>query len=582
MNNPIEEIKNRLDVVEVISEYIKVKKAGANYRAACPFHSEKKPSFFISPARQIWKCFGCSKGGDIFGFVKEIEGVEFGDALRILARKAGVELKTVRPELRTKRQKLYKICELATMFFEKQLESSKGKKAKQYLIDRTVSEDSIKKWRIGYSPDTWSGLLDFLISRGYTKQDILEVGLVVKNDKGKIYDRFRGRIMFPLFDLNSQVVGFTGRVLETGDSKKRKTIAKYVNTPNTMLYDKGRLLYGLHNAKVEIRKNKACILTEGQVDVILSHQNGIQNLVATSGTALTPFQLNILKRYSDSLILSFDMDLAGDTATKRGIGLAQQKGFDIRIMVLPEGKDPADVISESKDQWEKIISKSRNILDFYFETTLAKFNKEKPKQKKEISKILLPVIKRIPNEIEKSHWVQKLAQELGVKEESIEAELKKTKQEKQESEKETIIQQIEKPQQELIEDHLLLLILQGKKNIDFIQDLEIFSPEAIQVLSSIKKHGLKYDMIKKELPTQLFSRVQVISLEAEIKEKQSNSEKEIKKCVVRIRSLKMKQKLERTSDQIKKAELKKDSEKVEFLTKEFNKLTKEYNKISQE
>src|SRR4030043_118179 len=354
ISSPIDEIKSRLDIVEVISSYIKLNKAGANFRAVCPFHSEKKPSFFVSPARQIWHCFGCGKGGDMFGFVKEIEGVEFGDALRILANKAGVELRRQSPEyvkLKSERQKLYEICELATKFFEKQLEESKtGKEAKEYLLKRGVKEESFKKWRIGYAPDVWQGLSDFLDSRGYTKEEIEKAGLGLSSEKGSFYDRFRGRIIFPVFDLNSQVIGFGGRVFK---EKDKMEIAKKVNTPQTAIYDKSRILYGLDKAKVEIRKKDVCILVEGYVDLIMVSQAGFENVVATSGTALTPLQLKTLKRYSDNLLTAFDMDVAGEAATKRGIDLAQLHGFDVKVIVLPEGLDPADLVLKDVKAWEE-------------------------------------------------------------------------------------------------------------------------------------------------------------------------------------------------------------------------------------
>jgi DNA primase len=311
LGSPIDEIKSRLNIVEVIQSYIKLQKAGANYRAVCPFHSEKSPSFFVSPARQIWHCFGsCGEGGDIFKFVMKIEGVEFGDALRILAQKAGVELKKQDPKLQTERHRLYSICEIACRFYQKQLGSGEaGQEAKKYLLDRGITEESIEKWRIGYSPDVWRSLTDFLISKGYERNEIEKAGLLLNSEKtGGYYDRFRGRIIFPVFDLSSQVVGFGGRIFKKGVTKalvgggsKGGTTpvpgeigeAKYINSPATILYDKSRILYGLNKSGQSIRKNDRFIVVEGYMDAIMAHQIGCDNVVAASGTALTQFHLNI-------------------------------------------------------------------------------------------------------------------------------------------------------------------------------------------------------------------------------------------------------------------------------------------------
>ena len=576
ISSPIDEIKSRLDIVEVIGSYIKLHKAGANYRALCPFHSEKKPSFFVSPARQIWHCFGCGKGSDIFGFVKEIEGVEFGDALRILAQRAGVELKPIRPELKTERNRLYEICELATRFFEKQLEeSSTGKEAKKYLLSRNISEESIKKWRLGYAPDVWQGLSDFLTSRSYKKEEVEKAGLGISSEQGSFYDRFRGRIIFPIFDLNSQVVGFGGRIFK---EKDKTEIAKYVNTPNTLLYDKSRILYGLDKAKVEIRKKDSCILVEGYTDVIMTHQAGTQNVVATSGTALTPEQLKILRRYSNNLILGFDMDVAGDTATKRGIDLAQIQGFDIRVIRLPEGKDAADVISLNPKEWEKAIENAKLILDFYFESAFSGRDPKTPEGKKEVSKILLPVLKRIPNQIEKSFWIQRLAKDLGVREEDLREELKKVKLEENlyGLEPEEIISLPPKSRKELLEERLLTLILKtGNKNLNLIDEKEnsYFSQKTQEILMNLKKD--------KNFPTEKLSPETIdyfnyLALKAEIEEiEEKDIEPEIKYCLKEIQHLGVKNKLDQISQEIKKAEEEKDSKKIEKLTQEFNEFAKE-------
>ena len=576
ISSPIDEIKNRLNIVEVIGNYIKLQKTGANFRALCPFHSEKKPSFFVSPARQIWHCFGCSKGGSIFNFVMEIEGVEFGDALRILAQKAGIELKRQTPEysrLKSERQKLYEICELATKFFEKQLEESKiGKEAKKYLVGRGISEESIKKWRIGYSPDVWQGLSDFLTSRGYQKEEIEKAGLGLTSEKGSFYDRFRGRIIFPIFDLNSQVIGFGGRIFKERDKEE---VAKYVNTPNTLLYDKSRVLYGLDKAKVEIRKKDFCILVEGYTDVIMSHRAGNENVVATSGTALTPYQLRILKRYSENLVTAFDMDIAGDSATKRGIDLAQLQGFNIKVIRLSEGKDAAEIILKNEEEWKEALENPKSILDFYFETTLSRFDRKTPEGKKEISKILLPVIKRIPNKIEQSHWIQELAKKLEVKEEDIAEELKKVKlsEEIYGLEPEEIINLPQKSRKELLEERIVTLILRSPENLDNLpqKDFHLFSPQIEQLLSHLKENP-KGEVTK--LAPELGDLLNYLSLKTEIETIEVDFKEEFKDCLREIKSLEIKNKLAQISREIKAAEEEKDSKKIEKLIQEFNRYSK--------
>ena len=570
--SPIEEIKNRLDIVEVISGYIKLKKAGANYKALCPFHSEKKPSFFVSPSRQIWHCFGCGKGSDIFGFVREIEGVEFGDALRILAQKAGVELKREDPKLRTERKRTYEICQLATKFFQKQLaESKKGSESKKYLLNRGISEESIEKWKLGYAPDTWQGLSDFLVSQGYAGEEIEKAGLAIKNEKGNFYDRFRGRIIFPIFDLNSQPIGFGGRIFT---QEETEGMAKYINTPTTLLYDKSRILYGLDKAKLEIRKRDFTILVEGYIDVILCHQAGFKNVVATSGTALTPYQLRILKRYSENLLTAFDMDIAGDWATKRGIDLAQSRGFNVEIITMPKGLDPAEVISKNPKEWEKLVGSSKSILDFYFETTLSKFNKETPSGKKEISKILLSVIKRIPNSIEQAYWIQKLARILGVREADARVELRKIKIEKSE-EIEAKELPPQKSRKERLEERLITLVLKSPENFSLIpeEDFKFFSPKISETFSYFKKEIDNLDKIK--LPLELADLIDYLFLKSEVEGiPEQNLEKELKTCLKEIKTLEIRNRLNQLSQEIRKAEDEKKLSEIQELIKRFDSYSK--------
>ena len=560
ISSPIEEIKNRLDIVEIIRGYIKLQKAGANYRAVCPFHNEKKPSFFVSPARQIWHCFGaCSEGGDIFKFVMKIEGVEFGDALRLLAQKAGVELKRQDPRIKTERQRLYEISNLASQFFEKQLEAgSAGQEARKYLLARGIKDESIKKWRIGYAPDIWQGLSDFLISRGYNNQEIEKAGLSLRSTKtGKHYDRFRGRIIFPIFDLSSQVVGFGARTL------KKEETAKYINTPATSLYDKSRILYGLNKAGIGIRKKDACILVEGYLDVIMANQAGFENIVATSGTALTPYQLNIVKRYSDNLLTAFDMDIAGNSATKRGIDLAQSQGFNIKIVTMPENKDPADIVLEDLNKWQELVNQAKSIHDFYFENTLLKYDKNTLEGKKEISKVLLPIIKRVPDKIEQTVWIRSLATALEVKEEDVLEELNKVKNENSETRQvtENKKEPILKTRKELLEERLALLLVKCPENINLIKE------ETLNFLSDQTKEIINYLKENKKN-----DKINYLALKAEVEPAlvEVSSSQELMDCFKQLKTLVLKNRLDNISKEIKKAEQEKDPKKVHDLMQQFN------------
>lgn len=567
--SPIEEIKSRLDIIDLISSYIKLQKCGRNYRALCPFHSEKKPSFFVSQERQIWHCFGCGKGGDIFRFIMDIENVDFGDALKTLAQKAGVELKPLRPELKTERQRLYEICELATKFFEKQLEASKaGQRVKDYLRSRGINEDSIKNWRLGYAPDSWNGLVDFLLKQNYKRDEIEKSGLGVKSEKGELFDRFRGRIMFPIFDFNSQIIGFGGRIFE----KEEKEIAKYINTPNTLLYDKSKVLYGLDRARLEIRKKDFCVVVEGYTDVILSHQAGIKNVVSVSGTAFTPYQLKLIKRYTEKLILGFDMDVAGDSATKRGIELAQLEGFNLKILPLPKDKDPADVISENPKNFENLIEKSVSILDFYFQNAFTSFDKNTPEGKKEISKILLPVIKRIPNKIEQAFWVKELAKKLEVKEVDVEEELSKIKLKEEifGLEKEEIFAAPPKNRRELLEERIIVLLLKKPelaKNIE-IDKINLFSPLIKEIAMGIVK---EYNSFENKLSAETKEKFNYLALKAEIEEiDEKDLWPEINCCLKEVEILEIKNNLENLEGKIKQAEKEKDLKKLDEYLKEFD------------
>ncbi len=417
--SPIEQIKERLDLVQLVSEYVRLQKSGANYRALCPFHKEKTPSFFVSPSKQIWKCFGCGKGGSIFDFVMEIEGMDFTEAMRFLAKKAGIKLSSAPSHLNTEKEKALEALELSCRFFEKQLwHSSGGQKALEYLKKRGLSENTITEWRLGYAPETRNALSLFLQERGFSPELILKTGVSVRDRELK--DRFWGRIIFPIFSISGQVISFAGRVLE----KDREP--KYLNIPNTLLYDKSRVLFGLNKTKTGILKEEEAIVVEGYMDVILGWQEGTRNMVAVCGASvLSPSHLRQLKRFTQNISFAFDMDEAGQRATDRGVELALSYGFKVKAITLPPGKDPADVILENKEEWENRKRKAVDIIEYFMEVARQNHDLETLEGKEKAGALLLPKIALIRNKVTQGFWIQRTASFLGIREQDLREELKK-------------------------------------------------------------------------------------------------------------------------------------------------------------
>jgi DNA primase len=408
--NEIELIRQKIDIVELIGNYLELKKAGSNYKALCPFHDEKTPSFMVSPEKQIFKCFGCSEGGSVFDFLMKYENLEFPEALRILADKAGVTLIRRRPrpgEKPDQKTRLYKINLLVSQIFHKILTGHPvGKRAREYLKKRQVRSETIELFQLGYAPGKKGWLETFLKSRGFSQKEI---------DLAGAPQRFFNRLIFPLHDQMGNVVGFTGRSLD------EKTLPKYLNTPETPLFHKSRLLYGYPQARQTIKQKKYTIIAEGQMDVILAHQAGTNNTVAPSGTALTPEHLRILSRITSNLILAFDQDEAGQKAASRAMELAQNFELNLKLVRFPRGvKDPGEIIVKDTQAWKQALKDSLYFIEWILENTLAKI-KGKPSiaQKKEIFKQILPQLKIIKDPIEQNHWVKILADRLNTSQESV-------------------------------------------------------------------------------------------------------------------------------------------------------------------
>ena len=436
----IDEIKARIDIVDLVSETVQLRRSGKNYTGFCPFHSNTRtPAFVVFPETGTWRCFGqCNEGGDIFGFMMKKEGWDFSETLRYLADKAGVQLKPPTPQeeaIAEEHDHIRSLLEEAVTYYRHQLVNTPpGEKAHEYLKQRGLNEETIEAFGLGYAPNSWDAGLNHFKSKGYTEQDLLDAGLVTERDSGGFYDRFRHRVVFPIRDERGRMAGFGARVLNPED------IPKFINSPQTPIFDKGHLLYGLERARRPIRSQDQVVIVEGYLDVIALHQAGYANTVSPMGTALTDRQLNLLKRFSRRIILALDSDAAGDKATLRGLEVARQtldresdpvfdaRGLlrhearlraDIRVTTLPEGMDPDDVVQRDPGEWERIIQNAKPIVAHVMDTLSTSYDLTDPKAKDEIASQVLPLIKDIPSAIERDTYRQRLARLLRVDERAL-------------------------------------------------------------------------------------------------------------------------------------------------------------------
>lgn len=449
--NPSDEIKSKLDLVDVIRGYIDLKPAGVNFRANCPFHREKSPSFIVSPDKGIWHCFGCGKGGDLFSFVMEIEGLSFVETLRLLAPKAGVELKQADPKMASQRNRSLDAMELAAKYYHHILTTAKqAQPARDYLAKRGLSEETINEWRIGYSPDNWDDLVNFLGSRGFSPNEIFAAGLSTKKEgTSRFYNRFRGRIMFPIADVNGNIVAFTARV--SPEKEATEKMGKYINSPQSSIYDKSKILFGLNKAKQAIRQENAVVLVEGQMDVITAHQHGFKNVIATSGTALTEDQIEAIKRYTKNIYLALDADSAGQEAINKGEGLARGSDyneveaedsygrvkkyidpsesfkFNLKVIVIPSGKDPDECIRNNPEEWRQAVVSAKEAMEYYFDRAIAGFDASNVDHHRAVKRVLFPKLSELRQRdiSESDFWVKRLSQRLGVEEISMREDLNK-------------------------------------------------------------------------------------------------------------------------------------------------------------
>jgi DNA primase len=566
----VNEIKEKNDIVDVVSSYIDLKKAGINYKASCPFHKEKDPSFMVNPERQIYKCFGCGEGGDVIDFIENIEGVEFPDALKILADRAGVKLKQIDREEFRESKDLYATNELSADFYAYILKNQEaGEKALSYLKDqRGLDLKSIDKFKLGYAPKSWQSLTKFLKKKGHSQDNIIKAGLAIEGKNDSIYDRFRGRIMIPIFNPAGRIVGFSSRILPEYDDGK---MGKYINSPETQVFNKSKILYGKNFANKSIREKNQAILVEGQFDVISSHINGFKNTVASSGTALTQEQINLIARIAETIIFAFDKDSAGGEATKKGIDLALMANLEVKIALIPgKFKDVDEVVQANPDLWQKALEDSKEIIAYYFSQTIPKdSNNLSANQKRKIAKILIKQISKTEDPIVQGDWIQKLSEKLEIDQDFLYQALDKYS---ADDSRESQDQLSSKSTNLDKEERFLGLIMTFEDIFDKIKSK--FDPSLLknkklsQLYTKVEEEGLNnLKGSQKKLADRL-----ILEVENDYEEEdEATALEEIKQVIAKIKSYDKEEIKTSFARKIKEAEQAGDIKKVKELIKKFQK-----------
>ncbi|MFH1846165.1 MAG: DNA primase [Candidatus Omnitrophota bacterium] len=578
----IDRVLDRVDIVDIISEYIQLKKAGRSFKANCPFHDEKTPSFVVSPDKQIFHCFGCGAGGNAIGFVMKYENMVFPEAVRIIADKVGIELPRYEEENKKKGAssivpKLYEINRIAAEFFHNQLKSEKGKKALEYLRKRDIDTSTMVKFSIGYAPDEWEALISYCTAKKIPRVLLKQAGLIIESEKGRgEYDRFRNRIMFPVFNERGKILAFGGRVMDD-------SLPKYINSPETIIYSKSNVLYGLNFARQGIREQGYAVIVEGYLDVVIPFKYGLTNMAAASGTAVTQAQAKMLRRYSDSVVIVFDSDKAGESASLRGLDIFLENGMKVKLAALPQGEDPDSFVRKNgKEPFAEKISNAADLFEFKLTFLLKNFGRQ------DIGKIageMLPTISKIDNAVIQSFYIKRLAEELSVHESSLWHELKKVKPDysrtfkinsKQESGNSKLYQKSE----------LLLLgfMIAEKRIFDKVQTelgLDAFSEGNIKKAAFLVK--AIYDNGETEIkPGKLLARIDeqdeyikdVIVRAVSKTETMEDPHRAAEDCVVFIKKTNKNDELKKLTDELKKAQVIKDNKEIKILLNRINEIHK--------
>lgn len=578
MSSPKDIIKERLTIEDCISSYIELLPSGKNFKARCPFHNEKTPSFFVSPDRNSFYCFGCGSGGDIFTFVEKFEGVDFRGALKILAERTGVKLEENNNIQKDEKEILYLIMEKATQYFESEFE--KNNLARIYLHERGLVDQTIKDFRIGFAPASWRSVSDFLLKSGFKESDLSKVGLIKKSEKDNksFYDRFRSRIMFPITDSSGRVIAFSGRIF--GEQDKDFEQAKYINSVDSVLFNKSNTLFGIDKAKLNIRKKGYTILVEGQLDLLMSHQSGLHNTVAVSGTALASStendntginNLGLIRRLSPNVILAFDGDEAGLRATRRSAMIAFSLDMQVKVANNLDGRDPADIMKENKDEWKDIIRNSKHIISFEIDNMIEK-SKNIRDWSKHIREFIFPYMNNIKSKIEQSNYIKEIHDKTGIREEAIYTDFENYQKANLILEENINIEKDQLPRQSLLEKQLFSIIfyfeniLKNKEKAQEIIDIlkQKIGKEVFQEMF------IKYESFKDALvlEAQIWYGSEIEPIERDLEEVILNLEEEI-----------FRSKAKNLFTEIREAERDKDKEKVRQLLKNYQDLLNKIQNI---
>lgn len=575
MESQVEEIKKKLDIVEVINRMLPLKKRGRHFVACCPFHQEKSPSFTVSPEMQIFKCFGCGKGGDVFTFYQEFNRVDFREALEELAKIAGIKLKNTFDEGQNRNKKrMFEVnTEVAKFYHYILMNHPLGASAKKYVIDRGITEETIKQFSIGYSPEQTNLIVNYLTKKGFSQEDLIRTGTFGNSSyNNRLYDRFTGRLVFPLIDFRGQILGFSGRVLPGA----KKEQAKYINSPETEIYHKSQMVFGLNLAKESIRLDNTVIVTEGEFDMISPYQAGIKNIVAIKGTAFTEEQLQLLRRYAETLVLALDSDFAGNHAAIRSIELAEKLDFDIKVVdLLGKFKDPDEAVRDNPEWFKERVDSAISIWDFIINSAIATFGIETNKGKKQVLEMVLPFISRIKSEVIRSDYTHKLATTIGSDTESVKKEMNKSLNNQYKEMIKTVIveKEPERDKRDEIEEKLMTLIM-GAKNILKMarrvnENVKMMTPIWQKIMDLILGEKIDWEKPLDRVPEELKDKFAATYLTAENSEMESIHRKnEIDKTMASIIVVELKKQIMESSQKVAKYEREDNLVELEKAEKE--------------